>query len=65
LVFEAIMTIPQPTAFSALIKGARASARAAGGDSPTPADEADVTCAGWQKETFLGCRSSLVACRHR
>ncbi len=41
LAFRAIMTLPQPSAFSAILRGGgTASARAAGGGSPTLADAA-------------------------
>jgi hypothetical protein len=41
LALRAIMTLPQPSAFSAILRGGTASARAAGGGSPTLADSVD------------------------
>jgi hypothetical protein len=43
LAFRAIMTMPQASAFSAILRGRTASARAVGGGSPTPADAVDET----------------------
>lgn len=45
LAFRAMMTLPQPSASSAILRGGKANARAAAGGSPTPADgdeKADV-----------------------
>ena len=46
LAYQAIMTLPQPSAFSAILRGGTASARAAGDGSPTPVDSVDQTEAG-------------------
>src|SRR5438477_9272917 len=43
LAFKAIMTLPQPTAFSALIHGHEGECPAVGGLSPMPYSSGDVT----------------------
>ena len=61
LAFRAIMTLPQPSAFSALVRGSTASARAAGGSSPTQRDKGDVTegrTATVHAGQPIGCRTT-------
>lgn len=43
LAFQAIMTLPQPTAFQVLVRAAAASALAAGEDTRMPAESGDDT----------------------